>query len=56
MRVYDVLTESKKKTISEDMVDDLKAEIDRLAKKPNKTKAEKEDDQKIANLLASYLM
>ena len=42
MRVYDVLTESKKKTISEDMVDDLKAEIDKLAKKPNKTKAEKD--------------
>jgi len=54
MKVYDILTESKKtrKPISEDMVDDLKAEIDRLAKKPNKTKAEKDKLDRLEDRMA----
>ena len=54
MKVYDILTESKKtrKPISEDMVDDLKAEIDRLAKKPNKTKAEKDKLDQLEDRMA----
>jgi len=43
---------SKKKTISEDMVDDLEAEIDRLAKKPNKTKAEKDKLDQLEDRMA----
>ena len=38
--------------ISEDMVDDLKAEIDRLAKKPNKTKAEKDKLDQLEDRMA----
>lgn len=38
--------------ISEDMVDDLKAKIDKLAKKPNKTQAEKDELDKLEDRMA----